>query len=77
LSSTFEAYQVNSCSYDGDPAWASAFIAMIDWVHRYHGNTAALAKHYAAASAYIDYLSAHYVRDLARMGLRAVDWTEE
>jgi hypothetical protein len=47
---------VDGCAFGSDPAWGSGFVAIIDWVHRYHGNRQVLEQHYGGGAAYLDLL---------------------
>lgn len=73
---------LDRCSYPGDPAWSSAFIALLDWVQRYHGDMETLAEQYDGAVAYVEYLTAFvnttdagsHLLDLSFPGTRYGDW---
>ena len=47
---------LDGCQSGSDPAWGSGFIAIVDWVYRYYGDTQTLKWHYSAGAAYLDYL---------------------
>lgn len=74
--------KLDQCSYPGDPAWSSAFIALVDWVQRYHGDTAILSQHYDGAVAYVEYLTTFvntteagaHLLDVSFPGTRHGDW---
>ena len=42
---------LDGCQSGSDPAWGSGFIAIVDWVYRYYGDTQTL-KYYSAGAAY-------------------------
>lgn len=71
---------VDACSYDGDPAWSSGYIAVVDWSHRYFGDSDVLAMHYSNGVAYIEHLlkSANVngtaLLDLSYPGTICGDW---
>lgn len=46
--------KLDGCSGDGDPAWSSGFIAIIDWVHRYYGDRQVLEQHYEGGKMYLE-----------------------
>lgn len=48
--------KVDGCASGSDPAWGSGFIAIMDWVHRYHGDRVVLEQHYGGGAAYLDSL---------------------
>ena len=51
-----ESTLAGRCSGPGDPAWASGYIAIVDWVHRYYADREVLAQHYEGGAAYLEEL---------------------
>lgn len=48
---------IDSCMTASDPSWGGAYIAVMDWVHSYHGNQGILEQHYSGGSAYLNHLA--------------------
>jgi hypothetical protein len=65
---------IDSCESASDPTWGGAFIAVVDWVHSYHGNEEILEKHYDGAAAYLDYLASYVNTSVGGSGLLDISY---
>lgn len=60
---------VDSCMTSSDPSWGGAYIAIMDWVHSYHGNRVILEQHYGGGAAYLDHLATFVNTSVGGSGL--------